>query len=113
VTRIVLGFVTGWVIGAAIPLYLGAADLLVRIAAATAIAGAVTGLVAARGSALTTVLTGMITSAAIWWWLKHQNHDEGPYELVGAAVGLLLAFVVRLPRRMTSASGTARSLDAA
>ena len=37
--RIVLGFIAGWVIGAAVPLYFGAPDLLVKLAAGTAVAG--------------------------------------------------------------------------
>ena len=96
-----LGFVSGWVIGAAVPLYLGAPDLLVRIAAATAMAGAVTGFVATRRSVLATVLTGIASCGAIWWILERQNHDEGPYVAVGAVAGLMIAAVVLLPRRMT------------
>ena len=98
--RIVLGFVAGWVVGAAVPFYLGAPDLLVRMAAGTVMAGAVTGLVAARRSVITTVLTGMVTSGAMWWMLQRQNQDDGPYVAVGAALGLVLAGVVLSPRRM-------------
>ena len=103
--RILLGFVAGWVIGAAVPFYLGAHDLLVRIAAATAMAGAVTGFVAARWSVLTTVLTGVATSGVMWAILKWRIHDDGPYVAVGAAAGLVLAVVVLLPRRMSRSVG--------
>jgi hypothetical protein len=98
--RIVLGFAAGWVIGAAVPLYLGAPDLLVRIAAGTGMAGAVTGFVAIRGSVLATVLTGITSSGLIWWILERQNQDDGPYVAVGAVAGLMIAGVVLLPRRM-------------
>jgi hypothetical protein len=99
--RIVLGFVAGWVIGSAVALYLGGLDLLIRLAAATAIAGAVTGLVANAGSALATLLTGFATSAVMWGILKWRIHDDGPYVAVGAFAGLIMAVVVLLPRRMS------------
>ena len=105
--RIVLGFVAGWVIGSVVSLYLGAPDLLVRIAAATAVAGAVTGFVATRGSFLATVLTGIATSGGMWAILKWQLHDVGPYVSVGAAAGVILAAVVMLPRRMGGSVETA------
>ncbi len=104
--RIVLGFVTGWVIGAAVPLYFGAPDLLVRVAAATAIAGAVTGFVATRRSIPATLLTGMASSGVMWWILERQNHDDGPYVVAGAVAGLITAAVVLLPRRMTRSVGS-------
>jgi hypothetical protein len=100
-----LGFVAGWVIGAAIPLYLGAPDLLVRIAAGTAVAGAVTGFAAGRQSVLTAVLTGIISSGLIWGILQWQNQDDGPYVAVGAVAGLAIAGVVLLPRRMSRDAG--------
>jgi hypothetical protein len=103
--RIVLGFVAGWVIGAAVPLYLGAPDLVVRIAAGTAMAGAVTGFVATRGSVLATVLAGIASSGAMWAILKWRMHDDGPYVAVGAVAGLMLAGVVLLPQRMSRSVG--------
>jgi hypothetical protein len=104
--RIVLGFVAGWVIGASVPLYLGAPDLLVRIAAGTAMAGAVTGFVATRRSVLATVLTGIASCGGIWWILERQNHDRGPYIVVGAVAGLMIAAVVLLPRRMARSAAS-------
>jgi hypothetical protein len=99
--RIVLGFVAGWVIGSAVPLFLGAPDLLVQYAAATAIAGAVTGFVATLESVHATVVTGIATSGVMWGILKWQNHDGGPYVAIGAAAGLIIAAVLLLPRRTT------------
>ena len=104
--RILLGFVAGWVIGAAVPLYLGAPDLVVRIAAGTAMAGAVTGFVATRWSVVATVLTGIASCGMMWWILQRQNGDDGPYVAVGAVAGLMIAAVVLLPRRMTRSAET-------
>ncbi|SRR6266545_6883772 len=104
--KIVLGFVAGWVIGAAVPLYLGAPDLLVRFAAATAMAGAVTGFVATRWSVLATLLTGFATSGVTWGILRWRIHDDGPYVAVGAVAGLMMAAVVLLPRLLNRSAET-------
>jgi hypothetical protein len=104
--RIMLGFVAGWAIGAAVPLYLGAPDLVVRIAAGTGMAGAVTGFAARRQSVVATVLTGIASSGLMWWILERQNQDDGPYVGVGAVAGVILAAVVLLPRWMTRSVGS-------
>jgi hypothetical protein len=103
--RIVLGFVAGWVIGAAVSLSLGAPDSLVQLAAGTAVAGAVTGFAARRHSVLTAMLTGIISSGLMWGILEWQNQDDGPYVAVGAVAGLAIAGVVLLPRRMSRDDG--------